>query len=78
MSKAFVLIKCKSGVENRLKGDIRKFSYIRHVDSARGEYNLICELEADRSSQIQSIILGKIKNLPNILQAETLQVVECN
>ncbi|MFW9929623.1 MAG: Lrp/AsnC family transcriptional regulator [Candidatus Thorarchaeota archaeon] len=76
MAILFVLIKCQSGMEKSIKKEITEINSVKTAHLVTGEYDIIAKLEADSTSQLQSVVLGKIRNISNIMQTVSLPVID--
>ena len=76
MALLYVLIKCKTGTEKHVKSSLIEMELVERVDIVTGEYDLIVRLKADTSGKLQSVVLGRIRNIPNIIQTVSLPVIE--
>ncbi|OLS22573.1 MAG: hypothetical protein HeimC3_30190 [Candidatus Heimdallarchaeota archaeon LC_3] len=77
MAILFVLIKCQTGFEKVVKSSIEKMArLVERIDIVTGEYDLIVQLRAETSGELQRMVLGKLRNIPNIIQTVSLTVIE--
>ena len=77
MAIIFVLIKCQTGFEKVVKSSIEKMArLVERIDIVTGEYDLIVQLRAETSGELQRMVLGKLRNIPNIIQTVSLTVIE--
>ncbi|OLS24528.1 MAG: hypothetical protein HeimC3_19580 [Candidatus Heimdallarchaeota archaeon LC_3] len=76
MAILYVLIKCRTGNEKSVKDSIMKVDAVDRVDIVTGEFDLIIRLRAESTGKLQTIVLGKIRNIPNIIQTVSLPVIE--
>ncbi|OLS21085.1 MAG: hypothetical protein HeimC3_34840 [Candidatus Heimdallarchaeota archaeon LC_3] len=77
MAIIFVLIKCQTGFEKVVKSSIEKMArLVDRIDIVTGEYDLIVQLRAETSGELQRMVLGKLRNIPNIIQTVSLTVIE--
>ncbi|OLS23362.1 MAG: hypothetical protein HeimC3_25260 [Candidatus Heimdallarchaeota archaeon LC_3] len=77
MAILFVLIKCQTGFEKVIKSSIENIPrLVDRIDIVTGEYDLIVQLRAETSGELQRMVLGKLRNIPNIIQTVSLPVIE--
>ncbi|MHA2103948.1 MAG: Lrp/AsnC ligand binding domain-containing protein [Candidatus Hodarchaeales archaeon] len=76
MALLYVLMKCKTGTEKNVKSSLTEMELVERVDIVTGEYDLIVRLKAKTSGKLQSAVLGRIRNIPNIIQTVSLPVIE--
>ena len=71
-----VLVKCKTGFEKTVKSSLIELNTVDRVDIVTGEFDLVVRLKAETSGVLQGVVLGKIRNVPNIIQTVSLPVIE--
>jgi len=77
MAILFVLIKCQTGFENVVKSSMEKIPrLVDRIDIVSGEYDLIVQLKAATGGELQRLVLGKLRTIPNIIQTVSLTVIE--
>ncbi len=77
MAILFVLIKCQIGFEKVVKSSIEKISrLVDRIDIVSGEYDLIVRFRAETNGELQRMVLGKLRNIPNIIQTVSLTEIE--
>ncbi|OLS25198.1 MAG: hypothetical protein HeimC3_16420 [Candidatus Heimdallarchaeota archaeon LC_3] len=77
MAILFVLIKCQTGFEKAVKSSIEIIPrFIDRIDIITGAFDLIVRLKAENSGELQRILIGKLRNIPNVIQTVSLTVIE--
>lgn len=76
MAILYVLIKCRTGNEKTVRNSLTNIDSIDRVDIVTGEFDLIIRLRAESTGKLQSIVLGKIRNIPHIIQTVSLPVID--
>ena len=76
MEKAYVLISCDIGTENDLVSRLKETSHIKSVIITYGDYDVVAEIEAQDESDIDAIIISKIRKLEKIRSTITLRVTD--
>ena len=74
MEKAYMLISCEIGEEQSLYSKLKEIPEIKNCLITYGSYDVVAEFVTDSASQINEIIISKIRKLPNIRSTITLRV----
>jgi DNA-binding Lrp family transcriptional regulator len=74
MEKAYMLISCEIGEEQSLYSQLKEIPEIKNCLITYGSYDVVAEFVTDSASQINEIIISKIRKLPNIRSTITLRV----
>ena len=74
MEKAYMLISCEIGEERSLYSQLKEIPEIKNCLITYGSYDVVAEFVTDSASQINEIIISKIRKLPNIRSTITLRV----
>ena len=53
MAKAYVLINCELGFEDKMISDIRKLEHIKDAVGTFGAYDIVAKIEAETSEQLR-------------------------
>ena len=77
MSLAFVLINVETGKEDELVRELEAFKLVKDVHIVFGVNDLIVELEAESTDEIEELVTGKIKRMSNVRSTSTLFVKDC-
>ena len=76
MSKAYVLIGEKLGLEKELVSKLKTIENVKEVHGTLGTFDLIAKVEADSEEQVNQTILEKIRKMDNVSSTITLMTVE--
>lgn len=76
MALLIVLVKTGTGTEKIVKSSLNELKLVERVDIVTGEYDLVVRLKAETTGQLQSVVLRRIRNIPNIIQTVSLPVIE--
>ena len=74
MEKAYMLISCEIGEEQSLYSQLKEIPEIKNCLITYGSYDIVAEFVTDSASQINKIIMSKIRKLPKIKSTITLRV----
>jgi len=69
-----MLISCEIGEEQLLYSQLKEIPEIKNCLITYGSYDVVAEFVTDSASQINEIIISKIRKLPNIRSTITLRV----
>ena len=69
-----MLISCEIGEEQSLHSQLKEIPEIKNCLITYGSYDVVAEFVTDSASQINEIIISKIRKLPNIRSTITLRV----
>ncbi len=72
MVKAYVLMNCNVGFEDKIISTLKKSDGIKEVHGIQGLYDIIVQLESDSEETIQEIVTKTIRKMPNIHSTLTL------
>ena len=76
MSKAYVLIGGKLGLEKELVSKLKTIENVKEVHGTLGTFDFIVKVEADYEEQVNQTILEKIRKIDNVSSTITLMTVE--
>ena len=76
MAKAYVLINCDLGSEDKIISDVRKLEHIKDAVGTFGAYDIVARIEADTQEQLREAITWKIRKKKKIRSTLTLMEVE--
>ena len=76
MSKAYVLISGKLGLEKELVSKLKTIENVKEVHGTLGTFDFIAKVEADSEEQVNQTILEKIRKIDNISSTITLMTVK--
>ena len=76
MSKAYVLIDGKLGLEKELISKLKTIVNVKEVYGTLGTFDFIAKVEADLEEQVNQTILEKIRKMDNVSSTITLMTVE--
>ena len=74
MDKAYMLISCEIGKEQSLYSQLKEIPEIKNCLITYGSYDIVAEFDTDTPSQMNDIIVSKIRKLQNIRSTITLRV----
>lgn len=69
-----MLISCEIGEEQFLYSQLQEIPEVKNCLITYGNYDVVAEFESDSSSQINEIIISKIRKLQKIRSTITLRV----
>jgi len=69
-----MLISCEIGEEQSLYSQLKEMPEIKSCLITYGSYDVVAEFVTDSASQINEIIISKIRKLPKIRSTITLRV----
>jgi len=74
MESAYMLISCEIGEEQSLYSQLKEIPEVKSCLITYGSYDIVAEFVTDSASQINKIIISKIRKLPKIKSTITLRV----
>ena len=72
MAKAYVLINCDLGSEDKIISDLRKLEHIKDAVGTFGAYDIVAKIEAETSEQLRETVTWKIRKMDKIRSTLTL------
>ena len=75
MAKAYVLINCDLGSEDKIISDLRKLEHIKDAVGTFGAYDMVAKVEAETSEQLREAITWKIRKMDKVRSTLTLMEV---
>ena len=75
MAKAYVLINCDLGSEDKIISDLRKLEHIKDAVGTFGAYDMVAKIEAETSEQLRETVTWKIRNMDKVRSTLTLMEV---
>jgi DNA-binding Lrp family transcriptional regulator len=75
MAKAYVLINCDLGSEDKVISDLRKLEHIKDVVGTFGAYDIVAKIEAETSEQLREAVTWKIRKMDKVRSTLTLMEV---
>ena len=75
MAKAYVLINCDLGSEDKVISDLRKLEHIKDVVGTFGAYDMVAKIEAENSEQLRETVTWKIRKMDKVRSTLTLMEV---
>jgi DNA-binding Lrp family transcriptional regulator len=76
MKKAYVLINCDLGKEEKILNELRELKSTKEAHGTFGAYDIIVEVSADDSDSLRKEITWKIRKISSIRATLTLTAVE--
>ncbi|SVC39156.1 uncharacterized protein METZ01_LOCUS292010 [marine metagenome] len=75
MAKAYVLINCDLGSEDKIISDLRKLEHIKDAVGTFGAYDMVAKVEAETSEQLREAVTWKIRKMDKVRSTLTLMEV---
>ena len=75
MAKAYVLINCDLGSEDKIISDLRKLEHIKDAVGTFGAYDIVAKIEAETSEQLRETVTWKIRKMNKVRSTLTLMEV---
>jgi len=75
MAKAYVLINCDLGSEDKIISDLRKLEHIKDAVGTFGAYDIVAKIEAETSEQLRETVTWKIRKMDKVRSTLTLMEV---
>ena len=75
MAKAYVLINCDLGSEDKIISDLRKLEHIKDAVGTFGAYDMVAKIEAETSEQLSETVTWKIRKMDKVRSTLTLMEV---
>ena len=75
MAKAYVLINCDLGSEDKIISDLRKLEHIKDAVGTFGAYDMVAKVEAETSEQLRETVTWKIRKMDKVRSTLTLMDV---
>jgi DNA-binding Lrp family transcriptional regulator len=75
MAKAYVLINCDLGSEDKIISDLRKLEHIKDAVGTFGAYDIVAKIEAETSEQLREAVTWKIRKMDKVRSTLTLMEV---
>ena len=75
MAKAYVLINCDLGSEDKVISDLRKLEHIKDAVGTFGAYDMVAKIEAENSEQLRETVTWKIRKMDKVRSTLTLMEV---
>ena len=75
MAKAYVLINCDLGSEDKIISDLRKLEHIKDAVGTFGAYDMVAKIEAETSEQLRETVTWKIRKMDKVRSTITLMEV---
>jgi len=75
MTKAYVLINCDLGSEDKIISDVRKLEHIKDAVGTFGAYDIVAKIEAETSEQLREAVTWKIRKMDKVRSTLTLMEV---
>ncbi len=76
MKKAYVLINCDLGKEERILSELRELKFTKEAHGTFGAYDIIVEVSSDNSDSLRQEITWKIRKIPSIRSTLTLTGID--
>jgi DNA-binding Lrp family transcriptional regulator len=75
MAKAYVLINCDLGSEDKTISDIRKLEHVKDVAGTFGAYDIVAKIEAETAEQLRETVTWQIRKMDKVRSTLTLMEV---
>ena len=76
MSKAYVMMNCKLGEEEKIIESLQKIVGIKEVHGTLGLYDIVAQIDSTTDEKIQEIVTQQIRKISNIQSSMTLTSLE--
>jgi len=76
MEQAFIGIKSESGKEREILEELKKIEEVKAAWIVYGPMDVRVLIEMENLSQLNSIVLEKVRKIPNIFDTDTEQIIE--
>ncbi len=74
METAYILFSCDIGKENEIASHLRLLDEIKEVMITYGDYDIVVKAKTSNSTQMDKLILSKIRKFEKIRSTITLRV----
>ncbi|MFP3951629.1 MAG: Lrp/AsnC family transcriptional regulator [Candidatus Bathyarchaeia archaeon] len=74
--KAYIMMNVKTGTEEEVCKNLLKYEEVDEVATIYGEYDAIAKVHADDMNQLDSFIVEKLRNIPNIFLTATMLIAK--
>jgi len=74
METAYILFSCDIGKENEIASHLRMLDEIKEVMITYGDYDIVVKAKTSNSTQMDKLILSKIRKFEKIRSTITLRV----
>ena len=74
MEIAYILFSCEIGNENELASLLSKLDEIKEVIITYGDYDIVVKAQTSNSTQMDNLIISKIRKFEKIRSTITLRV----
>ena len=74
METAYILFSCDIGKENEIASHLRLLAEIKEVMITYGDYDIVVKAKTSNSTQMDKLILSKIRKFEKIRSTITLRV----
>jgi DNA-binding Lrp family transcriptional regulator len=76
MEIAYILFSCEIGNENELASLLSRLDEIKEVMITYGDYDIIVKAQTSNSTQMDNLIISKIRKFEKIRSTITLRVTD--
>lgn len=70
---SFILLNCELGKEEEVSQQLGKIEKIKEIHRMYGAYDIVVKVKTDSDSELNSIILDKVRKIPHIRSTLTLK-----
>jgi len=74
METAYILFSCEIGNENEIASLLSRLDEIKEVMITYGDYDIVVKAETSNSTQMDNLIISKIRKFEKIRSTITLRV----
>ena len=74
--RAVILINTNVGTEDEVLNQLKQIPEVREAYITYGIYDIVAIIEAEKFDELRSVVVNKIRKLPNVKSTTTLIVVE--
>jgi len=74
--KAYIMMNVKTGTEEEVCKNLLTYEEVDEVATIYGEYDAIAKVHADDMNQLDTFIVEKLRNIPNIFLTATMLIAK--
>jgi len=74
--RAVILINTNVGTEDEVLNQLKQVPEVKEAYITYGIYDIVAIIEAEKFDELRSVVVNKIRKLPNVKSTTTLIVVE--
>jgi DNA-binding Lrp family transcriptional regulator len=74
--EAYIMMNIKSGEEDEVCDKLRTFKEVEEVATIYGEYDAVIRVKTEDMKALDSFIIQKLRNIPNIFLTATMLIAK--